>query len=66
MGGYYANCNECVKTKARKTKSENVEILKQSKLADFTPRQLMEELARRGYEGKLRYTRIEEIDIANF
>ena len=35
-------------------------------LSGFTPRQLMEELSRRGYKGKLTYTRIEEIDITNF
>lgn len=30
----------------------------------FTPRELMEELARRGYRGKLQYT--QEIDITKF
>ena len=31
---------------------------------NFTPRELMEELARRGYRGKLQYTK--EIDITKF
>lgn len=35
-------------------------------LSAYTPRQLMEELARRGYEGKLTYTKIVTIDITNF
>ena len=52
-GGYYTNCNDCVRVKAQETKKENAEVIKKSKLADFTPRQLMEELARRGYEGKI-------------
>ena len=33
-------------------------------LDQFTPRDLMNELARRGYKGKLSYTK--EIDITNF
>lgn len=36
------------------------------RLSDFTPRELMEELHRRGYEGKLKITHVEEIDITNF
>lgn len=36
------------------------------RLHDFTPRELMAELAERGYKGKLTYTRVEEIDITNF
>ena len=35
-------------------------------LSRFTPRQLMEELARRGYKGELTYTRVERINISNF
>lgn len=35
-----------------------------STLSGFTPRQLMTELAKRGYKGKLYYT--QEIDITNF
>lgn len=34
------------------------------KLHDFTPRELMEELKRRGYEGVLRYVQVHEIDLA--
>ena len=33
-------------------------------LSQFTPRQLMEELARRGYKGELTY--VQKIDITNF
>lgn len=37
-----------------------------TELSRFTPRQLMEELAKRGYKGELTYTRIERIDITHF
>lgn len=36
------------------------------RLQDFTPRELMTRLHELGYEGTLRYTRVEEINIANF
>ena len=44
----------------------NSNAARNARLAEFTPRELMAELARRGYEGKLTYTRVEEIDINNF
>lgn len=47
-------------------KERETQDARNMKLKDFTPRELMEELARRGYEGKLRFVRIEEIDIKNF
>lgn len=76
--GHYCNiCNGCVTEKLRestKKKAAAVMEIKQKqeeeartlRLADFTPRELMQELARRGYEGKLTYTRIETIDITDF
>lgn len=39
---------------------------RQRELEHFTPRELMEELARRGYKGELTYTKVETIDITNF
>lgn len=70
-------CNQCCGTKMRKSIRENKEKridqmntkladTRKLRLQDFTPRELMEELARRGYKGKLTIERIEEIDIANF
>lgn len=35
-------------------------------VSDFTSRELMEELARRGYRGQLEYTEVRRIDITNF
>lgn len=63
-------CTECA-TKKRKSNSTikhetAVNDAKAMRLRDFTPRELMEELARRGYEGKLKYTIVQEIDINNF
>lgn len=37
-----------------------------ARLADYSPRDLMTELARRGYKGKLTYTKVEGINIENF
>ena len=59
-------CTDC----ANKKRRANAEEKRRKKIEDdgalgcFTPRQLMQELARRGYRGKLTYT--QEIDICNF
>lgn len=69
-GDYSTVCNECVTTarlaavKANKEKKESEK--REIRLSEFTPRELMQELARRGYEGKLTFTKIETIDITNF
>lgn len=70
-------CTECATQKARdnkfrkkqeeETKKANEDAKKserQKMLEQFTPRELMEELARRGYTGELTYTM--KIDITNF
>lgn len=72
-------CTECATKKLRENKKKKLLELEQKgleqarinneakkALAAFTSRQLMEELARRGYKGQLEYTRIEKIDITNF
>lgn len=75
--GRLAVCKECC-AKRRKEKKEKRakdiedeaimerEKLRTLRLGDFTPRELMQELARRGYKGKLQFTRVVEIDINNF
>ena len=76
-GSYSSTCTECACQKMRETKQKQAEKLQEVttnklqdarnlRLKDFTPRELMEELARRGYEGKLTYTEIRTIDITNF
>ena len=63
-------CNDCAAEKYRKSRANNkeqkVNKARSLRLEDFSPRELMEELARRGYKGELTYTRIETIDITNF
>jgi len=68
-------CKDCVssrrKDRNKKLKlidelQQQVEESKKRRLSEFTPRELIEELKRRGYEGKLTYTRIETIDLSNF
>ena len=63
-------CNECASTKCTKTKRAKRESAttqqRELRLKDFTPRELMQELARRGYEGKLTFVEVHEIDIQNF
>ena len=73
---YLTICSECMGKKqaegrrlakeARKASLEkSIEDAKKSKLSEFTPRQLMEELANRGYVGTLKYVEVHEIDITN-
>lgn len=56
--------------KKKKEKAEalykQLEEARKARLSEFTPRELMQELASRGYEGTLRYTQVQEIDISNF
>lgn len=73
--GKYTNiCLHCVREKKRATYAKKaewkklnvaneVEAVRKARLQEFTPRQLMEELARRGYQGKLTYVETHTIDI---
>lgn len=60
-------CNECATTLCAETKAKQKvkkeSTLRNLRLAEFTPRELMNELYRRGYEGTLTYTHVETIDI---
>ena len=66
-------CKECSNKKKRdswkeRMKNRNLEKeleeAKRKRLEDFTPRQLMERLKQLGYEGKLKYVKVEEIDLS--
>lgn len=74
-GGNVSVCTECATTKLRENKQKKLEEQKQKvedmraetrqlRLADFTPRELLEELKRRGYEGHLTYVETHTIDLS--
>jgi len=70
-------CTPCVTRKLKETyrkkrearhltAEEALEKARRQRIEEFTARELMEELARRGYKGKLEYTETHVIDIENF
>src|SRR5690606_6491947 len=74
-GGKVSVCTECATKKLRENKQKKLDEQKQKVedmraearqlcLADFTPRELMEELKRRGYEGHLTYVETHTIDLS--
>lgn len=60
---YY--CKECIKAynKTRMTAQSKAMSMVEKGLSAYTPRELMEELKRRGYTGVLEYTETHKIDI---
>lgn len=71
--GLLRTCKECIskhQSRARldkkiaKMKGEELENAKKARLSDFTPRELMAELKRRGYDGTLTYTEVKSINIS--
>jgi len=77
--GVLSLCKECqskrlvqghAKGKSSKREPEGLELAptnyRNLRLADFTPRELMEELVRRGYTGKLQYVEVRTIDLEKF
>lgn len=58
-------CKKCNGERIREAR-ERKKNAKQMRLHEFTPRELMEELASRGYTGKLTYTETHTIDISDF
>ena len=74
-GGRVSVCTECATNKLRENKRKKLDQQKQKVedmraetrqlcLADFTPRELMAELKRRGYEGKITYVETHTIDLS--
>lgn len=71
--GYTSVCKTC-NSKNRKLAKQKQSQLKQQaldavnarnlKLSDFTPRELMAELKRRGYDGKITYVETHTIDLS--
>lgn len=75
--GVLSICSDCMRQKQDRGRqmakvekqqkiAKEVAYARQMRLQDFTPRELMEELKRRGYTGKLQVQRIEIIDISDF
>lgn len=71
--GYTQVCKECARAnRASKKQSKTelaqlkrqLEIARQLRISQFSPRELMAELHRQGYEGTLRYTGVHTIDIS--
>lgn len=73
--GVVSVCNECDKQHRAEKRQERINKAKQKVedvraenrrlcLADFSPRELMTELKRRGYEGKLTYVETHTIDLS--
>lgn len=71
--GISKSCKECngkaIKAGREKKKklalaNKEIEAAKVHRLSDFTPRELMLELKRRGYDGKLTYTETKTIDLS--
>lgn len=73
--GYVSVCLDCDKNIVPKKRQARIDEQKkkvedvraenrQLCLMDFTPRELMEELKRRGYEGKLTYVETHIIDLS--
>ena len=56
-GKYNHVCNDCIKKKGRWTREKKKDAINQAvlrrELSEFTPIELMKELAHRGYSGKL-------------
>jgi len=66
-GGRASVCTACAtaKRKSNSTAKHEMDVneAKAMRLRDFTPRELMQELAARGYVGTLEYTEVHRIDI---
>lgn len=67
--GYTSMCKCCHKERAQAQRAEKkrlVEIAKKGgkQLSDYTPRELMEELYRRGYRGTLEFVEVKRIDLS--
>ena len=59
-------CRDCDFEKRRENAQKKVDEVKKNTLSDFTPRELMQELAKRGYTGTLEYVEVHKINIENF
>ena len=54
-------CKSCMQKKVSEGRSKKIDSVKEMRLKDFTPRELMQELKRRGYEFEMTYTEVHTI-----
>lgn len=54
-GGIKSICKACVSEECKARRMEKSKEKADTPLSKFTPRELIEELRRRGYKGKLQY-----------
>ena len=54
-------CKSCMAEKVANGRNKAINNAKVMRLRDFTPRELMEELKRRGYEFEITYTEVHKI-----
>ena len=56
-------CKSCMAEKVANGRNKAINNVRVMRLRDFTPRELMEELKRRGYRGKLEYIETHVVDL---
>lgn len=66
--GLQCRCKSCQREAHREKQDRIKKLLGGVKngLSAYSPRELMEELYKRGYRGTLEYTEVHKIDISNF
>lgn len=57
-------CKSCMAERVASGRNKAINDVRVMRLKDFTPRELMAELKRRGYEGKLTYIETHTIDLS--
>lgn len=62
-GGRAHVCNACVQIKYKEGRAKKKQQEAAQGLESYSPRELMIELAKRGYTGTLRFTQVHNIDI---
>ena len=64
--GLQCHCRSCQKETNRVNQEKFKKVLSGKGLSAYTPRELMQELHKRGYRGSLEFTEVHKIDISNF
>lgn len=62
--GHYSYCKKCHNAMCSQYQRNKIQKNRQELLQEFTPRELILELKRRGYKGELQYVEVHNIDIS--